>query len=78
MNTRHPLPETTTPDARPIVYVRPVNVSELPDEVRRELSGTSRVYAIHHEEGERMALVTDRSLAFVLARQYDFEPVSVH
>ena len=78
MNTRHPLPEEGTADARPIVYVRPVDVSDLPDEVRRELSGTNRVYAIHHEEGERMALVTDRSLAFVLARQNDLEPVSVH
>lgn len=75
MNTPHPLPED---DSRPIVYVRKVELSELPDAVRRELRNTRGVYAIHHEEGERMALVTDRTLAFALARQNDLEPVSVH
>lgn len=77
MNTQLPLPEAETTE-RQIVYVRPVEVRDLPDDIRRELGGVQRVYAIHHEEGERMALVTDRSLAFVLARQHDFEPVSVH
>ncbi|MCC5985270.1 MAG: DUF1150 family protein [Rhodobacteraceae bacterium] len=77
MNTRMPLPQTED-TGRPIVYVRPVAVNELPDEVRRELGDVERVYAIHHAEGERMALVTDRALAFVLARQNDLTPVSVH
>ncbi len=75
MNSKHPLPEG---DTQPIVYVRPVDVTELPDDVQRELQGATRVYAIHHEEGERMALVTDRTMAFVLARQNDLTPVSVH
>ena len=77
MNTQLPLPEAETTE-RQIVYVRPVEVRDLPDDIRRELGGVQRVYAIHHEEGERMALVTDRSLAFVLARQNDLTPVSVH
>ena len=75
MDTRYPLPES---DTQPIVYVRPVEVADLPDDVQRELHGAKQVYAIHHEEGERMALVTDRTLAFVLARQNDLTPVSVH
>ncbi len=64
--------------ARPIVYVRHIEASELPEEVRRELGSVKELYAIHHEQGERVALVTDRKLAFILARQHDYTPVSVH
>jgi len=36
------------------------------------------IYAVHRADGERLALVRDRALAFVLARQNDLAPVSVH
>ncbi|MYA88929.1 MAG: DUF1150 family protein, partial [Boseongicola sp. SB0662_bin_57] len=36
------------------------------------------VYAVHSSDGERLALVKDRSLAFILARQNDLAPVNVH
>ncbi len=65
-----------------IVYVRPVAVDDLPDEVRNEIrsqaGGLDVLYAVHRADGERLALVKDRSLAFVLARQNDFAPVTVH
>jgi len=61
-----------------IVYVREVRVDELPDEVRPQLGGLKKVYAVHSAEGERLALVRDRHMAFVLARQNDFAPVTVH
>ncbi|MFY0692302.1 MAG: DUF1150 family protein [Paracoccaceae bacterium] len=61
-----------------IVYVRPVDVSELPDEVREEAGVTGQVFAVHASDGERLALVKDREMAFVLARQNDFAPVTVH
>ncbi len=64
--------------AHPIVYVRPVDVSELPDEVRAQIAGEKTIYAVHDERGERLALVKDRQLAFVLARQNDMTPVTVH
>lgn len=63
---------------RPIAYVRPVKASDLPEEIREQLPDVAELYAIHHEEGERIALVTNRAMAFVMARQNDFEPVSVH
>ncbi|MET4127913.1 DUF1150 domain-containing protein [Roseovarius sp. MBR-6] len=63
---------------RPIVYVRPVKVDELPEEVRAQLDGVETLYAVHSTEGERLALVRDRKLAFFLARQNDMEPVTVH
>lgn len=61
-----------------LVYVRPVEVAELPDEVRRQAEGKSQLYAVHDANGERLALVKDRQMAFALARQNDFAPVNVH
>lgn len=65
-------------DARRIVYVKPVDVADLPQDVQAELSGRARVYSVHDAEGQQLALVADRKLAFRLARDYDFEPVTVH
>ena len=61
-----------------IVYVRSVNINELPDEVRNRIDGLTELYALHSSDGERLALVKDRELAFVLARQSDLSPVTVH
>ena len=61
-----------------MVYVRPVAVDELPDEVREQAVGMECIYAVHNTVGERLALVRDRRLAFALARQHDLKPVSVH
>lgn len=69
---------THADNGRPIVYVRPVKVEDLPQEMRDQLGGLETLYAVHSTEGERLALVRDRKLAFVLARQNDMEPVAVH
>ena len=75
MNTQfNGLPKT---DAS-IVYVRPVLVADLPDEVREQAEGLTTLYAVHDAEGERLALVADKGMAFALARQNDLAPVSVH
>lgn len=65
---------------RPIVYVRKVAVADLPDEIRAQASGAglTALYVIGNEAGEQLALVRDRKLAFVVARQNDMTPVSVH
>lgn len=63
---------------RPIVYVRPVAVSDLPQEVQAQIGGLSTVYSVNRPDGERLALVADRALAFVLARQHEMDPVNVH
>ena len=49
-----------------------------PDEVREQVEGLDSLYAVHGIDGERLALVKDRKLAFFLARQHDMSPVSVH
>lgn len=61
-----------------IVYVRAVPVTDLPPEVQGQAMGADEVYAVHAETGERLALVRNKNLAFMLARQHDMAPVSVH
>ena len=61
-----------------LVYVRPVEVADLPDEIQRQANGREQLYAVHDANGERLALVGDRQMAFALARQNDFAPVNVH
>jgi hypothetical protein len=78
MDTRYDLDETRTPEARPIVYVRPVAVADLPEEVQTQAMGAEQLYAVHSESGERLALVRNRQMAFMLARQNDMAPVNVH
>lgn len=61
-----------------MVYIRPVEVTDLPEDVRDQAEGTDQVYAVHSSDGLRLALVKNRQLAFALARQNDFAPVAVH
>lgn len=75
MNT--PFDLNTGKDAR-IVYVRPVDVADLPEEVRESSDGLEKIYAVHAPDGERLALVANRRMAFELARENDFAPVTVH
>lgn len=67
-----------TPGDKPTVYIRPVEVSDLPKDVRSQIGGLKRVFAVHDVNGQPLALVQDRKLAFVLARQNDLSPVSVN
>ncbi|MFV0333238.1 MAG: DUF1150 family protein [Tropicimonas sp.] len=63
---------------RPIVYVRPAALDDLPQELRGEAIGVAGLYSVHDEDGQRLALVRGRKLAFFLARQNDMAPVNVH
>ncbi len=65
-------------DGERTVYVRPVRVADLPADVREQADGVDQIYAVHTTDGERVALVKDRDLAFMLARQHDYAPVNVH
>lgn len=74
MHTPFEFPDT---DQR-IVYVKTVEVSDLPEELRAQAGDQTHVYSVHDADGQQMALVADRDAAFVLARQHDYEPVAVH
>lgn len=60
------------------VYVKSVDVAQLPDEVRAAAGGRDQLFAVHDSEGQQLALVADRAMAFDLARQNDMQPVTVH
>ena len=75
MNEKHDFPDF---GGERIVYVRPVSVVDLPEDVRRQAVGIETLYAVHTAEGQRLALVRDRSTAFILARQNDLAPVNAH
>jgi len=75
MNTKYEFHGET---GEAIVYVGPVAVTDLPDEMQAQLDGLETLYAVHASDGEQLALVKDRALAFVLARQNNMTPVGVH
>ncbi|GFE52150.1 hypothetical protein So717_39030 [Roseobacter cerasinus] len=68
----------TAPTENRIVYVKAVDVTELPSEVRDQAGDLDQLYAVHDSDGQQLALVADRKLAFRLARQNDYAPVAVH
>lgn len=70
--------DQNTQNERPIVYVKAVDVADLPDEVRAEAGELEQIYAVHDSAGQQLALVADRHMAFVLARQNNMAPVAVH
>ena len=74
MNTKFKFPKS----ADTLVYVKAVDVASLPTQVRTEAGDLDQVYAVHNAEGEQLALVADRQMAFVLARENDLSPVTVH
>ena len=69
--------EQSSPALR-AAYVKTVDVENLPEEVQKGAKGRTRLYALDDAEGEQLALVADRRMAFVLARQNDYVPVPVH
>ena len=75
MNTTY---DFNASDEQAIVYVRPVKVDDLPRDVRDQAEGLETIYAVHNAEGEQLALVRDRALAYLLARENDMTPVAVH
>jgi hypothetical protein len=68
----------TFPAGPKIVYVREVAVRDLPDALREEAGDLDVIWSVHAPDGQQLALVADKALAFHLARQHDVTPVSVH
>lgn len=71
-------PFDAMPNDKRIVYVKAVDVTDLPSEVQTQIDGLDQLYAVHDSDGQQLALVADRKLAFRLARQNDYAPVPVH
>jgi len=65
------------------VYVKPVSVAELArdpnlSEQLADAPADQVLYAVHMNDGRRVAIVDSRDAAFAGARQYDMDPYSVH
>jgi len=70
---------------RKLVYIRAVPARDVMDDLSEELAefeldieADATLYSVHSADGERIALVGDRELAFAAARQHEMNPVSVH
>ncbi len=68
-----------------LVYVRTVLASDVSDDLVDDetgavidIPGDTTLYSVHSGDGQRIALVGDRALAFAAARQHEMNPVSVH
>lgn len=65
-----------------MVYIREVDADELiaAGILPRDFQHPEghKLYAVHAANGDRMAVLDDRELAFDAARQHKMEPVSVH
>lgn len=66
------------PNAGDTVYIRPILVDDLPQDLKTHIDGLDTVYSVHNDDGVRIALVSNSKLAFLLARQHDLMPVYVH
>jgi hypothetical protein len=90
MKTTHHEERETAPvqdshsNAGKICYVRPVLAAEVRDEIEREadkdihFSDDAVLYALHAADGSRIALMSDRAIAFAAAKQHEMLPVSLH
>ncbi|WP_342070048.1 DUF1150 family protein [Yoonia algicola] len=61
-----------------IVYVKPILAAELPEEMRERVGDLEELFSVHNADGEQLALVADRKMAFHLARENNMLPVTVH
>lgn len=67
-----------------ICYVREVLAKDVREDIEAELDSTfafdddSVLYALYADDGSRIALMSDREIAFAAARQHELTPHSVH
>ncbi len=70
---------------RKLVYVRTIIARDVWEDLVDEdgdrlfdVPEDTTLYSVHTSDGERIALVGNRDLAFAAARQHEMNPVSVH
>ena len=65
-------------DTDDLVYIKTVAVTELPLDLQRQVGPDKTLYAVHKSDGERVAVVENRALAYSLARDHDLTPMTLH
>ncbi|WP_368184687.1 DUF1150 family protein [Aestuariibius sp. HNIBRBA575] len=66
------------PDGERIAYMKPVNVSDLPEELQDQAGTLDIIYSVHNAVGAQIALIADRQLALDLADEYDVSLLTLH
>ena len=61
-----------------LVYLRPVDKADLPEEVLEETAGVERLWSVHNSDGQQLALIGDLAMAQDLAKQFKYTTQSVH
>ncbi len=61
-----------------IVYLKPVDTSDLPEEVLEEAGGADQLWSIHNSEGDQLAFIADLNMAQDLAKQFEYTALTVH
>ncbi|MCQ8185832.1 DUF1150 family protein [Parvularcula maris] len=76
--------QTIEKQDRRVCYVREVFAKDVREDIERELESKyafeddSVLWALHADDGSRIALMSDREIAFAAARQHEMMPHSVH
>ncbi len=65
-------------DTDDLVYIKTVEVTELPLDLQRQVGSDKTLYAVHKADGERVAVYGNRALAYSLARDNDLTPMTLH
>ena len=65
-------------DTDDLVYIKTVAVTELPLDLQRQVGPDKTLYAVHKADGERVAVVENRAMAYSLARDNDLTPMTLH
>ncbi|MDE0985454.1 MAG: DUF1150 family protein [Yoonia sp.] len=60
------------------VYVKPIEVADLSDELREQAGDLEQLFAVHNAKGEQLALVATNEMAVHLALENDMQPVALH
>lgn len=61
-----------------IVYLKPVETSDLPEDVQEQAGDLDTLYAVHNGKGEQVALVASEAIADHLAEQNNLQVVTLH
>ena len=63
-----------------MVYIRETTLEELGEELQAQITVEEGevLFGVFDADGSPLAVLNDRDAAFAGARQYNFEPVSVH
>ena len=61
-----------------IVYLKPIDKADVPDEVFEETGDIDQLWSVHNSEGEQLALVGDLNQAYDMAREFSYSPMTLH